>query len=59
MPGAEALLFPGDIAGANQFTDDPLELSAANVQRARNVVELNPPLVRTRQQIAKYTFGFD
>ena len=59
MPGAEALLFPGDVAGADQFTDDPLELSAAYVERARNVVELNPPLVRTRQQIAKYALGFD
>ena len=59
MPSPEALLLPSDVAGVNQFTDNPLELSATYVERACDVVELHPPLVRTRQQIAEYTLGFD
>jgi hypothetical protein len=52
-------LFAGDVAGANQFAENALELLAADAQRPADVVEADLPMVRARQQIAENALGLD
>lgn len=59
MTCREALRFPGDVAGTDQFAEDSLELFTADLERAPDVFEVNPPLVWTREEIAEHALGLD